>query len=276
MVDYRYLPAFFAVATHSSFTEAGKVLHIATSAVSRQIQLLEDSCGTQLFLRLDRKVLLTDAGQKLFAEMKHFQVGVEGALNSDSPAQLNVGSLEGIVETWLAPILAMPSLADINIDLKIAHPNELIRAIEIGEIDLTFFSTVHKTKIPASMQVYRVFKEEIVLISKARLSLEDIDKHRLICYTKKTYIIQFLKKAPKRYAIVGNMNAIVELVRSGAGIAMVPSHVIKDQRGLNIFPVTRFAREYIYLIVRKTERQTQAVSRFIEAVKGKSPGWKAL
>jgi DNA-binding transcriptional LysR family regulator len=50
-MDYRYLKAFLSVARHLSFSSAAKELCIATSAVSRQVQLFESSIGKELFIR---------------------------------------------------------------------------------------------------------------------------------------------------------------------------------------------------------------------------------
>ena len=52
-----------AVAENSSFTVAGRQLHVAQSAVSRKIKLLEDELGEKLFRRVNKKVFLTPAGR---------------------------------------------------------------------------------------------------------------------------------------------------------------------------------------------------------------------
>ncbi len=57
------LRAFEAAARHLSFTKAAEELHVTPAAVSQQIKLLEEHCGTKLFRRLTRALMLTDAGQ---------------------------------------------------------------------------------------------------------------------------------------------------------------------------------------------------------------------
>ena len=59
------LRAFEAAARHCSFTRAAEELSITQSAVSRQIQALEDEVGVSLFLRHTRAVELTSAGAQL-------------------------------------------------------------------------------------------------------------------------------------------------------------------------------------------------------------------
>src|SRR5262245_19679314 len=57
--------AFEAAARHGSFTAAAAELGMTQAAVSYQIRQLEDRVGEPLFLRQQRKVILSDAGQRL-------------------------------------------------------------------------------------------------------------------------------------------------------------------------------------------------------------------
>ena len=57
------LRAFEAGARHLSFTRAAEELHVTQAAVSHQIKALEEHLGVRLFRRLNRALLLTDAGQ---------------------------------------------------------------------------------------------------------------------------------------------------------------------------------------------------------------------
>lgn len=59
------LRAFEASARYLSFTKAAEELHVTPAAVSQQVKSLEDYFGVQLFRRLTRALLLTDAGQQV-------------------------------------------------------------------------------------------------------------------------------------------------------------------------------------------------------------------
>src|SRR5271156_6916026 len=61
------LNGFEAAARLLSFTKAGEELYLSQSAVSRQIQELEDQLGLSLFERRHRALALTEAGQTLYA-----------------------------------------------------------------------------------------------------------------------------------------------------------------------------------------------------------------
>src|SRR5689334_24402229 len=61
------LQGFEAAARHLSFTRAGAELFLTQSAVSRQIQQLEENLGGKLFERRTRALLLTENGRTLYA-----------------------------------------------------------------------------------------------------------------------------------------------------------------------------------------------------------------
>jgi DNA-binding transcriptional LysR family regulator len=63
----RQIEIFSAVATHLSYTQAAKKLHLTQPAVSMQVRQLEDLIGMPLFERLGRRIALTEAGQELLA-----------------------------------------------------------------------------------------------------------------------------------------------------------------------------------------------------------------
>src|ERR1700688_1324824 len=57
------LKGFDAAARHLSFTRAGEELFLTQSALSRQMQALEEQLGVPLFERRHRALRLTEAGQ---------------------------------------------------------------------------------------------------------------------------------------------------------------------------------------------------------------------
>jgi len=63
------LRAFEAAARLGSFKQAAAELHVTHGAVSRHVQVLEHWLGTPMFRRLNRRVLLTDAGNAYLAEV---------------------------------------------------------------------------------------------------------------------------------------------------------------------------------------------------------------
>ncbi len=69
------LICFESAAKHLSYTYAAQELCITQSAVSRQIQQLEDFLGVELFIRTRHGVELTIAGQQYFKSIKPYLLG---------------------------------------------------------------------------------------------------------------------------------------------------------------------------------------------------------
>src|SRR5690349_19751492 len=63
------LRGFEAAARHLSFTAAARELHLTQSAVSRQVQQLEEQLGVKLFYRRTRALELTEPGSGYFREV---------------------------------------------------------------------------------------------------------------------------------------------------------------------------------------------------------------
>jgi DNA-binding transcriptional LysR family regulator len=100
------LTAFVAVAEHSSFTKAAAQIGIALPTMSQTIRSLEEALGVRLFNRTTRRVALTEAGDRLLAEVQPILDGIDHALESvnafrDKP----IGTLRLVVERSASQIV---------------------------------------------------------------------------------------------------------------------------------------------------------------------------
>ena len=75
-----HLRAFEAVARHLNFRAAAEEMALTQSAVSRQIQSLEEEVGVSLFLRHTRAVELTGAGAQLLLAVQQSLPRIDGAV----------------------------------------------------------------------------------------------------------------------------------------------------------------------------------------------------
>ncbi|MDB5930238.1 MAG: bacterial regulatory helix-turn-helix, lysR family protein, partial [Polaromonas sp.] len=64
-MDHKQLRAFLTIAETGNLTRAAELLNLVQPAVSRQVHLLEEDLGTQLFERQRYGMALTDAGKSL-------------------------------------------------------------------------------------------------------------------------------------------------------------------------------------------------------------------
>src|ERR1700692_2653917 len=104
------LKGFDAAARHTSFTRAAEELFLTQSALSRQIQTLEEQVGVALFERRHRELRLTDAGQILHATTRTVLDDVTHAMAKirrvQSSQPLTVSTNQPFASLWLIPRLA--------------------------------------------------------------------------------------------------------------------------------------------------------------------------
>jgi DNA-binding transcriptional LysR family regulator len=106
------LTAFVAVAEHSSFTKAAAQVGIALPTMSQTIRSLEEGLGVRLFNRTTRSVALTEAGDRLLAEVQPILDGIDHALESvnafrDKP----IGTLRLAIDRSASQIMAARGFA---------------------------------------------------------------------------------------------------------------------------------------------------------------------
>lgn len=79
-MELRQLRYFRAVAELLSFSRAAEQLHVAQSALSRQIQALESTVGARLLERDRAHVALTVAGKSFYRHTCALLAGLDGAI----------------------------------------------------------------------------------------------------------------------------------------------------------------------------------------------------
>lgn len=118
------IKGFEAAARLLSFTKAGEELHLTQSAVSRQIQELEEQLGVALFQRRHRALVLTEAGQQLFsaaAQVLAMMRTVTDRLRAASGRRvLSVTTMASFAALWLVPRLSGFARDHPGVDVRIA------------------------------------------------------------------------------------------------------------------------------------------------------------
>src|SRR5690349_3849116 len=132
------LKGFEAAARNLSFTKAASELFVTQSAISRQIQTLEDQLGVTLFRRHHRELRLTEEGQTLYktaGEVLRLLREVAGRLGSRPAGMLTVTTTVSFAALWLVPRLNDFRRLHPGIDMRLAATNEF-QDLERGGIDL--------------------------------------------------------------------------------------------------------------------------------------------
>ena len=163
------LRGFEAAARLLSFTRAAEELFITQSAVSRQIKALEDHLGVPLFTRMNRALLLTDAGKTLYRTAALTLKLVDGAVNKlqNEPASrmLTVTTTVSFASLWLVPRLAAFRQLHPDMDIRVDANNRLVDLARDGiEVAVRY---APPSLVPAD--AIRMFGEEVMPVASPAL-----------------------------------------------------------------------------------------------------------
>jgi DNA-binding transcriptional LysR family regulator len=147
-MEFRQLKTFRVVAQLLSFTRAAEQLYMAQSSVSAQIRGLEEEFGVMLFDRIGRRVLLTDAGRRLYDYASRIE-GMTDEMRSEVVGErYGRGSLTIRMPETLAAIYMPAVIEKFNEEypeVRLIFINcsdlQLSRELNSGSIDLAFLMT---------------------------------------------------------------------------------------------------------------------------------------
>lgn len=169
------LKGFEAAARLLSFTKAGEELYLSQSAVSRQIQELEDQLGLSLFERRHRALALTEAGQTLYAAAAQalaIMRAVTDRLRAGRGRQtLAVTTTQSFASLWLIPRLAGFTRKHPELDVRISAETRVLD-LERDGLDLAIR---HGPATMVGPHVLRLFGERVFPVCSPKL-MEDRKK----------------------------------------------------------------------------------------------------
>lgn len=121
---------FEAAARHLSFTRAAAELFVTQSAVSRQIQALEERLGVELFVRRNRGLSLTAAGEQMQRAVEQALHTLQGAVERIAPDPrqnlVTVTASVSFCSLWLIPRLAAFRKLHPDVDVRISADNQVL------------------------------------------------------------------------------------------------------------------------------------------------------
>ncbi|MES2039040.1 MAG: LysR substrate-binding domain-containing protein [Pseudomonadota bacterium] len=156
---------FVAVARRMSITVAAEDLCLTQSAVSRQIQSLEEHLGSKLLIRKHRAIALTPAGEQLLKlaspwldQLAEFSGALRQQVQSRPVTMTSAVSVTGL---WILPMLGAFQAAHPNIDVRVSADNRMLDLKKEG-LDLAI-RYARATDVPA--HAIRLFGEKIMPVA---------------------------------------------------------------------------------------------------------------
>ena len=286
-MDIRHFRYFLAVAQQRNFTRAAETLGIAPPTLSRKIQDLEGALGVRLFIRQQRQVSLTEAGQALLpdaqATVRQFELAQRNAQRAGrgEMGHIELGYVASAVYSGVLQRQVQAfahECADVSVNLREAPMANLPMMVAEGRFDLGYVRS--PMTLPEGLDAVRLNSEGFVLALAddawlARLkhiTAEHLQNETFILPEQISGTLQVAAQggyAPKLGAQPGGLVAVIALVSLRQGVAVVPASVVGHISLPNVIyrPIEGCeSLSWLSLIHRRFEK-SPAVARYIEQAK---------
>ena len=248
-LELRQIKYFIEVAKREHVTEAAQALHVAQSAVSRQIFNLEAELGVDLFMRKGRNVKLTAIG-RIFLEHMEKAINViddakqvvseytdpkQGTIHVGFPSSLATYILPTVISSF------REEYPDVKFELNQRSYRGLKEAIIKGDVNIALIAPVplEKEKVKGTI----LFTEKIVallpishpLASERLLTLNQLKDDSFILFPEGYILRDLIDKGCRQFGFKPkvsfegeDIDAIKGLVSAGLGISLIPEITLVD------------------------------------------------
>ena len=246
------LAYFVAVAEEGSFTRAAERVGVAQPSLSQQVKALESDLGAQLVHRTRGKVGLTASGETLLPVARRMLADAETArweireLAALGRGRVRLGATPSLCTGLLPAVLAdfRRTYPGIDIVVHEGGSRDLQDELIHGALDLALVIDARLDGDP-QLATVPLLTEELVVISRhgdpaptrrARMDIAELKDVPLVMfragYDLRETTVTACRAAgfEPTFAIEGGeMDAVLEFVQAGLGVAVVPSMVVRDR-----------------------------------------------
>jgi DNA-binding transcriptional LysR family regulator len=285
-VELRQLATFVAVAEEGSFTRASDRLHVVQSAVSAGVRNLERELGTPLFDRSTHKVQLTDAGHALLPEARATLAAATAARDAVDAVRggvrgtvvLGTMQAQGMRAIDVPGLLAAFRQEHPHIEVRIRHAAggsaEMAAQVREGRLDLAFVALPDR-ELPG-VEVTPLAREPIMVVAPATHRLADRKSVELAALADEALVEfpegwgirmandrAFAAAAVSRSITyeVNDTSSLIEFVRHGLALSLVPASLVEDRNGLALIPIRGSDPEFRTAIATPSNRRLTAAAR---------------
>ena len=269
------LRAFEAVARHLNFRAASEDLSLTQSAVSRQIQALEDEVGVALFLRHTRAVELTSAGGQLLCAvlpaLERLDNAVRMVRRTAGRKSVAITTWASFASMWLIPRLEAFQNDHPDIDLRI-DASDVCVELDTADVDVALRYARAGSVPPTAI---RLFGEQLTPVASPWLIksghpleqgadlahfalIEAGDGHRnqnleLLAWRRWLDVYQLPTLEPKRWLYFNYAHQIAQAALTGQGIALARMSLVADSLAsgdlVEILPGMRLDSPLVYWLI---------------------------
>ncbi len=281
------MQTFVVAATTENFHQTAEALFIAQPTVSQHIRLLEKELGIELFVRIGKRVRLTQAGKRFLPQAKslleQWHSGLEDlkAWRQGYQEKLQLAVSPTIAKTSLSHFIHRYTklYPDVDISIKIAESTEIGALVQSGQADLGL-----SRMIPGEFQLATYLLHYDPVVFAVSTSGGDMDaplpdwEHelttkRLLTHNHPVYwddlLLQLRQRGLSlRTMVVSQTDITKRFIEEGLGVSFLPRSAISRELFENRFielptPGLELPKVASYLVLPKVSASV-TVQRFVD------------
>ena len=295
-MDWDKLKIFHAVAEAGSFTRATVNLNLSQSAISRQIQSLEQDLKVQLFERHARGLTLTENGEYVFktaheviTKLKEVEISLGDQKNKPT-GKLSITTVRSFGTHWLTPRIQefMQINPEIEVEL-IFDDKELDLSTRQADIGIFMrrpkqLNYIQRKLVDIKYHIYGSTR----YLEKYGIpnNLNDLNKHRFISFGKGApspvfnpdWALKLGVKDNKKRKSIMKVNSVMGLllaVESGVGLAALPDYLVfQSQNVIKVLPKLEGPITEAHFVYPQSLKNVARVQVFKNFLYSKIGDWK--
>ncbi|QMT16444.1 LysR family transcriptional regulator [Planococcus maritimus] len=274
------------LAEEGNMRKAAERLFLSQPALSQRLQSIEKDWGQQLFVRSQKGLTPTPAGELVIQYAKEAVMRREEmveqlhALSEKVHGTLKIACASIIGQNWLPKVLKdfITLYPEAKVQLITGWSSEIVRALYDGEAHIGIVRGQTDWKGPK----IHLFKDTLYLVDKEISSLEEVmmtERPFIQFKSDSTYyeeIQQWWQKHfasnPKRQITVDQIETCKQMAVNGIGYAILPSITLTGSEAVHTMPLTNSEEELeltrdTWLIGYESSFQLRQVEAFVDIVK---------
>jgi len=289
----RQIQYFMAVAESHHFTKAAKQLFVSQSALSQQINKLEDDLGVKLLDRISHPITLTGAGEefyrcakKILSDINHLELQMQHYAR-DNQGTLHIGVITGLGKLPLTDILSKFN-TEISPQMQFSLTNclskKLCHMLGNHEIDIAIMAV--SDDFPTNdFEILSLQHEPFLAILPAahtlsnntQISLQELETENFIFPTAENvsydvFMAACLKTGftPNIVTYCNNPGQRIDLVQSGLGVSLISESgfaYFNNHANVVTLSLTEPFYKHIAMVRRREEKQPPLVDKFWEYIR---------
>lgn len=262
-MEFHQLRYFVAAAEELSISKAAERVHVSQPALSRQIKLLEDEIGVNLFDRIKQRIHLTEAGKFFLINARQLLCDTESAVQrtqenyGGARRTLRLGFLSPFLDDLIAPVVRefQQRHSRSKVSLFDLSPRAQLDRLRLRELDLGILANIEdedkkllEVRTLSRNRFIAVIPDDHRFSNRKSIKLADLKSENWVSLAnsffpkRREFLIDACRKAgftPKITDELDSLPMMLAEIGMGGGVGIMPAHASKmPHNGCVLAPIS--------------------------------------